>query len=150
VKKFSFRLDSVLRLRELQLAAEKERYQRVLSELTRLEQTLAAMAGERAEALNFVRNQPAAGNVELRSLSAFLLGADARATNLRKSIERNRILLEEHRQRVIAAERSERLLIKLKEARLAEWRLESNRELEALAQEAWNAAQRFRNRPDGS
>jgi hypothetical protein len=41
------------------------------------------------------------------------------------------------RTRVLAADRNERLLLKLKDKKLAEWRAENDRELETLAQESW-------------
>jgi len=150
MKKFNFRLDSVLRLRQLELGVEKEKLQRILTEITRFERTLAALAGERSAAQDFVQKQASAGSTELRSLSAFLMGVDTRATTLRTNIERGRKLFEEQRQRVITVERSERLLLKLKDKRLVEWQLEGDRELEALAQEAWNAGHRFKNRPPDS
>jgi len=139
--KFGFRLESVLRLRTLELAAARLKLGRILEQIAQLERSLAASAKERSEAVTFVQNQPAIGNVELRSLSAFLLGCDARTANLRDAVKRARQLLEQQRQAVLAAGRNERLLEKLKEKKLAQWRRESDRELETLAQEAWNSTQ---------
>jgi hypothetical protein len=48
-------------------------------------------------------------------------------------------IIADQRQRVMAADRNERLLLKLKEKKLAEWRRQNDLELEALAQECWAA-----------
>jgi flagellar export protein FliJ len=143
MQKFSFRLASVLRLREVQLAVEREKLQRLLSEAARLEQSLASLAEERKEALVFVQNDPdASGFNGMRALSAFLLGSEARAITLRETLRHTQNLAAEQRQRVIAADRNERLLLKLKEKKFAEWRRQHDLELEAVAQECWAAAQR--------
>jgi flagellar export protein FliJ len=139
--KFHFPLASVLRLREMQLAAEEEKLQMLLAELSRKERSLAAMAEERAAAILFVQNQTGTGNAELRALSAFLLGTGARAAQLRDSIQRVKTMISEQRQRVTAAQRNERLLVKLKDAKFSEWRKECDRELEVAAQETWTAVQ---------
>lgn len=140
--KFQFRLAAVLRLREIELRTEREKLNQLLSERTRLERSLASVAEERAEAHAFVHARPDAGSTELRALSAFLLGSDARAAALRGSIERLEPVIAGQRARVIVADRNERLLLKLKEKRLAEWRIEQDRELETLAQESWLATYR--------
>lgn len=135
--KFHFRLASVLRLRELELAREREKLAALVAERTRLERSLASVAEERAEAHAFVRARPDAGSMEFRALSAFLLGSSARAAALRGSIERLDRAIAAQRERVLAADRNERLLVKLRDKRLAEWRAENDREMEILAQEAW-------------
>lgn len=141
--KFQFRLDTVLRLRELELRLEREKLNQLLAERTRLERSLVSVAEERVEAHAFVRTCPSAGSTEFRALSAFLLGSDARAAALRGSIQRLEQAISEQRVRVLAADRKERLLLKLKDKRLAEWRAENDRELETLAQEAWLSTHRL-------
>jgi len=140
--KFQFRLDAVLRLRELELRVEQEKLDRLLAERTHLERSLVSVAEERAEAHAFVRTRPDAGSTEFRALSAFLLGSDARAAALRGSIQRLEQSIAGQRARVLAADRNERLLLKLKDKKLAEWRAETDRELETLAQEAWLSTHR--------
>jgi flagellar export protein FliJ len=139
--KFHFRLASVLRLREIQLAVEEERLQILLAELTRMEHSLAAMSEERRAALAFVQKQTAVGHAELRALSAFLLGTGARAAQLREAIQQTKSMAAEQRQRVTLAQRNERLLLKLKDAKLSEWQAQYDRELETVAQETWRAVQ---------
>jgi flagellar biosynthesis chaperone FliJ len=139
--KFNFRLASVLRLREMQLAAEEEKLQLILSELARKERLLAAMSEERSGAIDFVQRQTRIGSTELRALSAFLLGTGARATQLREAIQQIKSIASEQRQRVIAAQRNERLLVKLRDAKLSEWQAQYDHELDVVAQETWTAVQ---------
>jgi flagellar export protein FliJ len=139
MQKFNFHLDSVLRLRSLQLAAEQEKLGQALREATRLEQAIAALATERGAAVEFVKNEPGAGTTELRALSAYLLGYEGRVAQLQKSLETARLRLAEQRQRVLAADREERLLLKLKAKQRMVWQAAVDRELEIMAQESWNA-----------
>lgn len=139
MQKFRFRLDSVLRLRALRLAAEREKLGQALAEVARLEQAVAALAAERAAAIEFVKNEPGAGNTELRALSAYLLGYEARVAEVKAALEKARLRAAEQRQRTVNADRDERLLLKLKEKRHSEWLSEADHELETLAQESWNA-----------
>ena len=139
MQKFRFRLDSVLRLRTLQLTVEREKLARALGEATAAEQALTALAAERAAAIACVQNEAGTGTTELRALSGYLLGYDANHNKLRLSLEAARLRVTEQRKRVVAADRAERLLLKLKTDRLAEWQRAADHELETLAQESWNA-----------
>ena len=140
--KFQFRLAAVLRVREVELRVEREKLNQLVAERARLERSLASVAEERVEAHAFVRTRSDAGSTHLRALSAFLLGSDARAAALRGSIERIEQTIAGQRARVLAADRNERLLLKLREKRLAEWSAEHDRELETLAQESWLSSHR--------
>ena len=139
MQKFRFHLDTVLRLRSLRLATERDKLGLALTEATRLEKALAALAAERAAALEFVKKEPGAGSTELRALAAYLLGYESRRTQVEKALERARVRVAEQRQRVIMADRDERLLIKLKDKQRAEWQVAADHELEILAQESWNS-----------
>ncbi len=145
MQKFRFRLDSVLRLRALRLSTERDKLVQTLAELEKIEKAIAALAAERAAAVEFVKTEPGTGTTELRALAAYLLTYEARVATLRKSLEVARVRTEDQRQRVIAADRDERLLIKLKDKRLTEWQAEADRELEILAQESWNSVHFDRN-----
>jgi hypothetical protein len=111
----------------------------ILNELAQQERALVNMATERVAAIAFVQNQTSTGSAELRSLSAFLLGTSVRAATLRDSIVRIKKIAEEQRRRVSLAQRNERLLLKLKEKKLAIWQAQTDRELQVVAQEAWTA-----------
>ncbi|MGH9608582.1 MAG: flagellar export protein FliJ [Bryobacteraceae bacterium] len=146
MKQFQFRLDSVLRLRETRLEAERRMLQQIVAEQRRLKQALEHLGEERANAGKFLQRAPGgAGSVELRALSGFLLGLRARGTAIRERMETAENVAVQQRKRVLAAEQAVRLLVKMRERRMAEWRQEWDRELERVAQEAWNAAH-FRER----
>lgn len=145
MQKFRFRLDSVLRLRSLRLATERDKLGQMLAETTRLEKAVEALAAERVAAIEFVKKEPGAGNTELRALSAYLLGYEGRRVQLQKALETARLRVVEQRQRVLAADRDERLLLKLKAKQRADWQVAADHELEILAQESWNAVHFDRN-----
>jgi flagellar export protein FliJ len=139
MRKFCFRLESVLRLRSMRLAIERDKLAQALAQSARLEQQIQDLAAERAAAIAFVQNEPGAGNSELRALSAYLLGYETRLAQSQEALEAARLRVVEQRQRTVTADRDERLLLKLKAQRRAEWQVAADRELEALAQESWNA-----------
>jgi flagellar export protein FliJ len=139
MRKFHFRLDFVLRLRSLHLVMERDKLGQALAAVTRAEQAISALSAERAAAVLFVQTDPAAGSSELHALSAYLLGYEARLSSLQKSLEAARLRAAEQRQRVLAADRDERLLLKLKAKQRAAWQADADHELETLAQESWNA-----------
>ena len=139
MQRFRFRLDSVLRLRAMRLATERDKLGRAIAETTKIESAVAALAAERAAAVDFVKNEPSAGNTELRMLSAYLLAYEGRVAALKASLEIARARTTQQRQRVIAADRDERLLLKLKDKQRAAWQVAADHELEVLAQESWNA-----------
>ena len=139
MQKFRFRLDSVLRLRTMRLTSERDKLGRAIAEESKLEAAIAALAAERAAAIEFVKNEPGAGTTELRTLSAYLLAYEARVATLQKSLEVARARTAEQRQHVITADRDERLLLKLKDKQRAAWQVEADHELEVLAQESWNS-----------
>jgi flagellar export protein FliJ len=139
MRNFHFRLDSVLRLRSLRLANERDKLSRSLAEVTRLEQAIAALAAERTAAVEFVKNEPGVGNTEFRALSAYLLAYEPRLAALQKNLAVARLRAHEQRQRVLLADRDERLLLKLKDKQRSTWQAEADHELEILAQESWNS-----------
>jgi flagellar export protein FliJ len=139
MQKFRFRLDSVLRLRTMRLNNERDKLGRALAEESKIETAIAALAAERAAAVEFVKNEPTACTTELRVLSAYLLAYDARVAELQKSLEVARARTAEQRQRLIVADRDERLLLKLKDKQRADWQIAADHELEVLAQESWNS-----------
>ena len=139
MQKFRFRLDSVLRLRALRLTMEREKLGRALAEVSAAKEAIDAIAVERAAAITFVQNEPGAGKTELSALSAYLLGYEGTVVKLRQSLEAARLRVAEQRNRVLAADRDERLLVKLKADQRAVWQVAADHELEVLAQESWNA-----------
>ncbi len=144
MKRFEFRLASVLRLRQLQLEAEQAKLQELVGEQQRLTRDLEAAATERREAKEAVYSLTNLDNAELRTMSAFLLGVDARSAKTRARLQEMAHFIEERRQYVIKAERKVRLLEKLREGKRAEWKHAADLEIETAAQEAWLSARHLR------
>jgi flagellar export protein FliJ len=144
MKKFEFRLASVLRLREAQLTIEKNKLQQLFAERARLEDNLRSIAEERQESAAWIQEMSSPTSGDLRALSAFLLGSKARETTLQHAIGSCNEDIGEQRQRTVSAERNQKLLLNLKSKQHAEWRQEFDKELESVAQEAWQSATRSR------
>jgi len=135
MKRFEFRLQSVLNWRAHRLELEKSRLQTLVAEVAALDAALDRIAAETREG---EREAVASGNAqELAALGPF---------RERQSRERGRVLarrsdcerrIREQRERVLEAERGVRLLERLKDRRLAEWRAEAAKELEAAAAESF-------------
>jgi flagellar export protein FliJ len=141
MKQFHFRLESVLRLEQARLEAEQRKLHLLLAEGERLQAEFEGLGQERAQAGKFLEQTPGGiGTLELRVLSGFLLGLRARGITLRERLEAVSRAADEQRERVLCRERKVRLLENLRARKFAEWKQEYERELEAVAQDAWNAA----------
>lgn len=142
MKKFEFRLASVLRLRETELSIEKNKLQQLFAERAKLEKNLASINRERQESAAWLQQTSSPTSADLRALSAFLLGSKAREATLQQAIESCNADIAEQQQRALRAERNNKLLLKLKSKKRAEWQREFDHELEIVAQEAWQSAAR--------
>ena len=139
MKKFEFRLDSVLRWRDTQLQLERGKLNALLSDEAKLRDSLETLASERRSALQCLAKEQLF-SLDLRSLSSYLVGAEARATMLQEQIRKRSQSVAEQRDRVVHAERNVKLLLKLREKRQLEWKTGIEREIEANAEESWLAA----------
>ncbi len=144
MKRFEFRLDAVLRLREVQLESEQVKLQQLLAEEQRLTAALEAIESERNGAKTFICKFDGLGSAELRAMSSFLLGMEARSGTLRTRVKEMSRPIQEQRESVLKAERNARLVVKLRERKMEEWKRESDREIETVAQESWQSARHVR------
>ena len=142
MKKFDFRLESVLRLRNTQLAAEQQKMQALLAQERRLRDSLQALETQRQKATSSVHAERDLSALDLRSLAAFVMGTQVQAISIRENIARQSQAIAEQRKHLLQAERNLQLLKKLREKRLTEWTAEMEREIELGAQEAWLATHR--------
>jgi hypothetical protein len=71
-----------------------------------------------------------------------LLGSKAREARLQQALIGAEELIAAQRQRTLLAERNQKLLDNLKTKQRAEWQREFDKELETVAQEAWQSAAR--------
>lgn len=140
MKRFEFRLDAVLRLREAQLDAERAKLQQLIAEDQRIVSTLDEIKTERCAAKAFLCGRSGLDAVELRNVGSFLLGMDMKSGALREKKAEIGRRIEQQRKGVIQAERNTRLLTKLRDRKHSEWQYEADREIETIAQDAWTAA----------
>jgi flagellar export protein FliJ len=138
MQRFRFRLASVLSWRALQLEVEETKFRALFAERARIEAEIIQLGENRREADRMLT----ADSVEGQELAAL----DAHRHALARAVERLRASsadcerrIAQQRAKVVEAERHVRLLERLKERRLAEWQIESDRELETLASEAFLA-----------
>ena len=140
MKKFEFRLESALRWRTTQLQLERAKLQGLLAEQARITRDLKALLEERTAAVSGLQALPSLEAFDLRSLSAYLVGAEFRANQLREQFAKRTGLVHKQQARVIDAELQVKLLDKLKDKRRSSWQSEFERDVEANAAEAWLAA----------
>ena len=140
MKKFEFRLDSALRFRQTQLQLERVKLQSLLEEQQRLTRDLHVLAEERKSAVSGLQSLPELQAFDLRSISAYLVGAEIRATQLQEQLTKRKVLANQQRERVMDAELQVRLLEKLREKKKTEWQIAFDKDLENNAAEAWLAA----------
>lgn len=140
MKKFEFRLDSVLRWRGSQLQLERAKLSTLQGEEARLKLELQSHGNQRREAVALLQEAERFETVELRALSAFLMGSAARENELHDQIARRQQLIEMQRAQVLVAERNVKLLEKLRDKRLVAWTADFHKHIDAAAEEAWLAA----------
>jgi flagellar biosynthesis chaperone FliJ len=142
MKKFEFRLASILRLREAHLTMEKNKLQQLFAERAQLDNNLRSIGEERIESEKWIHamSNPASG--DLRALSAFLLGSKAREATLQQAIQNCDEMIAERRQLAVLAERNVKLLLNLRAKQKTGWQREFDKELESIAEEAWQSAAR--------
>jgi len=135
--KFKFRLEAALKIRHLRVQAEKARLQELTTQQQRLEKSLVDLRNERSEASTFIQRVDAPVAQDLRALATFNIGLEARTRHVINAIDVLTTRILEQKKQLMNAERDERCLTKLREKRLAEWKLNAEREIEATAQELW-------------
>jgi flagellar biosynthesis chaperone FliJ len=116
---------------------ESEKLSHLLLQRQKLEKSLLAASEERIAAYSFVRQPEGVRSADLRTLSSFILGLEARTQTLSEALRRVDKEIQEQRKHVLKAEQDERSLDKLRAKRLMEWNLEAAREIENTAQELW-------------
>ena len=137
MKKFHFSLAAALKLRESQLQAERTKLQQLFAEEQSSKDALLGIAADRRGAAAFIQDSPSVTATDLRALSTFTMGADAREAALHQKMARQARAIQEQKARVMQAERKVRLLTKLREKKFESWTQEVNREIELAAQESW-------------
>jgi flagellar export protein FliJ len=139
VENFRFRLERVLSWQRVVTELEEARTRQWLAALAETQAGRVQLAAARREAEEQLMTASALRPQELDTLADYREGLATRDRELRKREQNCEQRLEEQRRRWMEARRRCRLLEKLRERRLAEYRIELDRELETLAMESFAA-----------
>jgi flagellar FliJ protein len=139
MKSFRFPLEKALQWRRLELELEEVRFKKQSAELAALDRRRAEVEADGIRAEIQVRewNPLAAG--DLAALGSFRLRVKSEEAELdRRRVDCARKVAEQQGQ-MLEARRRSRLLEKLKERRIAEWKTACDREIEEIAAESYIA-----------
>ena len=139
MRAFRFRLEKVLDWYGEKCRMEQNRLAACLSALSEVQ---AAMARLQAERLGIERDLVSRTSMSAGDLVAFgfyRLRVRKQESELQSERDRRDAAVREQRAKLLAARRRLKLLEKLRERRLAEYTYEADRELEALASDAYLA-----------
>jgi flagellar FliJ protein len=139
VKRFVFRLESVLRWRRSLFEQEQNRLRALVAERDAILLRLKELEELRQRAEQALLEAPAVTGSELAALEAYRRRLNLERARKQQELTDCEARIEAQRQRVLEAQRRVRLLERLRERRFSEWEAELNRELEALAAESYLA-----------
>lgn len=135
MKRFVFRLESVLRWRRSQFEHEQNRLRELAAERDRIRLRLRELDEDRRRQEHELLASGVLSGAELSALDAWRQRQRAERERCEQALGEAERRVAEQRERLLAARRRLRLLEKLKERRYAEWQAEADREMEALAAE---------------
>ncbi len=121
----------------MKVESEKATLRELIAQRLRVEKALTAAHDERLEAYGYVHRTLGMAGVDLRTLSSFTLGVEARVKTLSEGKAQIDGQIAVQRQAVLEAEQAQKCVEKLRVKRLEEWRVRTERELEATLQELW-------------
>ena len=139
MKPFRFRLEKVLEWRRLELAREEAQFRQQTAALAAIDRSRAELEAGGIRAESEIRQMRGVAGSELCALDAYRLEVrrgQARLAEKRRECER---LVAERQRALVEAQRRCRLLERLKERRLDEWKHELDHELQELGQESFLA-----------
>lgn len=142
---FQFSLEKVLRWRALELSSEESKLERLLREQLLLQTRRADLSAEKSKLDTSPATLPDLRGSDLRAVTAYSLRLKRQAEQLVELTRKCERELSTQKKRYRAAKQRYRLLEELRARKLAEWRQEQSRQLEALATESflatWNRKQ---------
>jgi flagellar protein FliJ len=139
MKSFRFPLQRVLEWRQAQLELEESNYRRQMEIVAGLERHVAELEASEVAAERLVRAWNPVNGAELEALGSFRKHVKAQEREMQVPCAEARKRLAAQQQLMLEARRRVRLLEKLKERRLAEWRAAADKELEETASESFLA-----------
>lgn len=139
MRRFHFRLETVLEWRRLHLELEETKLQRLFEELRAIDLAEDRLNADKVAAERAVLYAPSVEASDLEALEThrFHVAREKQRLGKERSDCRRRIAVQ--RERLLKAERDVRLLEKLREKQVTEWQLAASREQEALAGELFLA-----------
>ncbi|HXE15111.1 MAG TPA: hypothetical protein VN633_23505 [Bryobacteraceae bacterium] len=134
MKAFEFRLQRVADYRQQQLDVEKSRLQNLSGQMQRLEDERESLERQRKDAEHNVtgRGESLTGE-DVMALAGFHEYVARRTKEIQQQKIELAAKIDKQRTMVVEAERSVKLLDRLKDRKLQEWKAASDRELEELA-----------------
>ncbi|MGC9969597.1 MAG: hypothetical protein ABSE56_03300 [Bryobacteraceae bacterium] len=139
MRRFKFRLETVLGWRRLHLELEETKLQRLFEELRQVDLAEDRLDAEKADADRAVLYSASVEAQDLAALDRHRLHVARVKERLRKERADCRRRITAQQRQVVEAERDVRLLEKLRERRLAEWQTAADHEQETLASELFLA-----------
>ncbi len=140
MKTFRFRLQRVLNWRRQQLELVEATIERIHAELRNLDASRRRLQKSLWESELQIREPRVLEGSELGALARYQRFVKARQATLLEERKQCEVRLAEQRQKLEEARRRVRLLEKLQQRRLAEWKAEAAKEMEGLAGELSLAA----------
>ena len=139
MKAFHFSLERVLEWHAAQLLVEEAELRRIGAQAVALERAAVSLDEARTAAENGVRLLTPISGSDLKALAAYRLTAEKRRQMLLEKLIETQKQVVAQRGRLMEARRKHRLVEKLRERRLTEWTMESNREIEQNAADSYLA-----------
>jgi hypothetical protein len=139
MKSFQFPLDKALKWRRIELELEEARYKQQSAELADIDRRRAEVEASRIRAEIQVREWNPVAATELTALGAFRLRVKSEEADLARRRAVCAAKLADQQKQMLEARRRCRLLERLKERRLAEWKSACDREIEEIAAESYIA-----------
>ncbi len=133
MKRFRFRLESVLRWRQTLASIEEDKLRKLYGGLRDLERSRSEMENLRRRLPAELAARSGLTGAELTALDSYLRRLAAVEQDLRERKARIEQEIQVQRQAVVEAHRQVRLLERLRARRLAEWEAELVRETERVA-----------------
>ncbi len=139
MKRFQFQLTTALDWRKRRMETEQARLDELLLHEAQLHQALQEAAAQRAAAADQLLQARSIDAADLAALETYRRALDSRKRRTQAELVRTGEALARQRQVLIAAMRDYRLMEKLKDRRLEEWRKQLDREMENEATELYLA-----------
>jgi flagellar export protein FliJ len=131
MKNFNFRLDRVLDWRRTEMEMEETRLKQLRAAQAAIEQEKTMLESARDSAVRTLLGQPSVYGAELQLLSGYNAAVKLLFARLDEKQRASEHAAAAQQQKLLEARRRLRLLENLRERRLAEWKYETERQLEA-------------------